>query len=150
LFVCERHERLIDDRHMKTKIIPEPFSVSSFGIPIKEVPRTEEACLTGLKTPKRHTRRYRITCCASVTNPLTRALYGPPGQDNTFKALETDCEAAGSSEPTGVLESSLVRQRLAPRLQSPAFAPPADEFTSVCGWFEFRLALYEENCVGGG
>jgi hypothetical protein len=133
---------------MKTKIIPEPFSVSSFRIPIKEFPRTEEACLTGMKTPKRHTRQNRNVCCASVTNPLTRALYGPLGQDNALKALETDCDADGSSEPTGVLESSLVRQRLAPRLQSPVLAPPADEFTSVCGWFEFRLALYEENCVG--
>ncbi|MGH8247683.1 MAG: hypothetical protein ACREUU_14785, partial [Gammaproteobacteria bacterium] len=125
---------------MKPKIVPEPFSVSSFRIPIKEFPRTEEACLTGLKTPRRHTRPCRIVCCASVTNPLTRALYGPQGQVNTLNALEKDCEAAGSSEPTGVLESSLVRQRLAPRLQSPALAPPADEFTSVCGWFEFRLA----------
>jgi len=135
---------------MITKIIPEPFSASSFRISLKEFPKTEEACLTGMKTPKRDTRQRRIVCCASVTNPLTRALYGPPGRDNALKALETDCEADGSSEPTGVLESSLVRQRLAPRLQSPVLAPPADEFTSVCGWFEFRLALYEENCVGGG
>jgi hypothetical protein len=134
---------------MKMKIVPEPFSVSSFRIPIKELPRTEEARLTGLKTSKRHIRRYRVMCCASVTNPLTRALYGPQSQDNALDALEKDCEAAGSSEPTGVLESSLVRQRLAPRLQSPALAPPADEFTSVCGWFEFRLALYEENSAGG-
>ena len=135
---------------MKTKIVPEPFSASSFRITLKEVPRTEEACLTGLKTPKRHTRERPGVCCASVTNPLTEALHGQPGRDKALTALEKDCDAAGSSEPTGVLESSLVRQRLAPRLRPSAVAPPADEFTSVCGWFEFRLALYEENSVGGG
>lgn len=135
---------------MKTKLVPEPFDVSSFRVSIKEGPRTEEAGLTGLKAPKRHRGRCARVCCASVTNPLTQALFGRPGQNNEHRALEKDCEAGGSSEPTGALESSLVRQRLAPRLQSPAFAPPADEFTSVCGWFEFRLALYEENSVGGG
>jgi hypothetical protein len=134
---------------MKTKIIPEPFSAESFRISLKEVPRTEEACLTGLKKPKRRSRERPGVYCASITNPLTEALHGLPGRGEALKALEKDCDAAGSSEPTGVLESSLVRQRLAPRLQPSAVAPPADDFTSVCGWFEFRLALYEENCVGG-
>ena len=132
---------------MKTKIVPEPFDASSFRVSIKEAPGTEAR----LKTPKqRHSGRRPRVCCASVANPLTQALYGRTGQNNAHGALKKDCEAGGSSEPTGALESSLVRQRLAPRLQSPAFAPPADEFTSVCGWFEFRLALYEENSVGGG
>jgi len=133
LFVCERHERLIDDRHMKTKLIPEPFSVSSFRIALKEVPRTEEACLTGLKTPKRHTRQPSSVCCASVTNPLTEALYGQPGQDKGLKALEKDCEAAGSSEPTGVLESSLVRQRLT--------TAPAYRFRTTRGRVHLRLRV---------
>ena len=134
---------------MKKILVPEPFSASSFKLSLKEVPRTEEARLTGLKTPKRHTRQRRSACDASVTDALTEACHGLPGREQALKALETDCEAAGSSEPTGVLESSLVRQRLAQRLESPALAPPADEFTSVCGWFEFRLALYEENSAGG-
>src|SRR5262245_25983066 len=102
---------------MKTIIVPEPFDVSSFGIPLKKSPRNEEARLHGLKTARRHARRNRSQCNGSVTNPLTEALYGQPGQDRVPKALEKDCEAAGSSEPTGALESSLVRQRLAPRLQ---------------------------------
>ena len=135
---------------MKKILVPEPFSASSFKISFKEVPRTEVACLTGLKSPKRHTRQRRSVCRASVTDTFIETnLHGPYGQDKAPEALEMDCEAAGSSEPTGVLESSLVRQRLAQRLESPALAPPADEFTSVCGWFEFRLALYEENSVGG-
>lgn len=149
--MSERHERLKDNRNMKTKIVPEPFSATSFNISLslKEIPRTEEARLTGPKTPKRHTRRRRSVCGASVTDAFAEACHGQPGREQALNALETDCEAAGWSEPTGVLESSLVRQRLAQRLQSPALAPPADEFTSVCGWFEFRLALYEENSAGG-
>src|SRR5262245_35586900 len=87
LFVCERHERLNHDRHMKTIIVPEPFDVSSFGIPLKEVPRTEEGRLSGLKTARRHARRNRCGCNASVTNPLTKALYGQPGQDRGPEAL---------------------------------------------------------------
>jgi len=137
---------------MKKKIVPEPFSASSFRISLKEVPRTEEARLTGLKTPKRHNRQSRSLCRASVTDALAQPPngIGQPGHDKALKALEKNSEAAGSSEPTGVLESSLVKQRLARRLQPAAFAPPAEEFTSVCGWFEFRLALYEENSAGGG
>jgi len=135
--------------NMKTIIVPEPFSASSFGISLKEAPRSEEASLTGLKAPKRHTRQRRSVSRASVPDALRETAHGQLGQNQALKALETDCEAAGSSEPTGVLESSLVRQRLARRLQPASFAPPADEFTSVCGWFEFRLALYEENSAGG-
>jgi hypothetical protein len=132
--------------NMKTIIVPQPFSASSFEISVKEAPRTEEASLTGLKAPKRHTRQRRSVRCASVPDARLETAHRQPGLD---QPLETNCEAAGLSEPTGVLESSLVRQRLARRLKPSAFAPPADEFTSVCGWFEFRLALYEENSVGG-
>jgi hypothetical protein len=134
---------------MKKTLVPEPFSASSFKISFKEVPRTEEARLTGLKTPKRNTRQRRSVHRASVDDAFVETIDGPLGHDKALKALETDCEAASWSEPTGVLESSLVKQRLARRLQPSAFAPPADEFTSVCGWFEFRVALYEENSTGG-
>jgi hypothetical protein len=133
---------------MKTIIVPEPFSASSFSISVKEAPRSEEgSCLNGQKTPKRGSRQRRKVSRHSVTDALIEATHDQFGSDDAHWAQV--CEAAGSSEPTGVLESSLLKQRLARRLQPAAFAPPADEFTSVCGWFEFQLALYEENSVGG-
>src|SRR5262245_39388759 len=112
---------------MKTIIVPEPFSASSFSISVKEAPRSEEESVNGLKARKRRPRQRRRRACDSVPDVLLEAAHGQPGQERALRTLKKDCEAAGSSEPTEVLESSLVRQRLARRLQPSAFAPPADE-----------------------
>src|SRR5262245_18923792 len=128
---------------MKTRIIAGNFSSVAFEPRLKAVqpPREELSMHATMPTRRsRHSVERALLLLAS-----SRSALGSVSSAVTGREIKLDCEADGR-ELTGLLESSLVKQRLATQPCRPVLHPPAGLASQPAGGADFfRCSHAHEN-----